>query len=362
MKPTKILSIVFILFFAVSCQNGKKSKTNFKTDTLYEIYNLKVPTFLNKFSPGQWTFSDNNNNTLILNISKSPKNDNNSIENQLRSLISDNSDDMYKNKSFVDSKSLEFNDFKGQLKNYKKNNTSGMFPVMTYFTFAVFTDDKYTITVDAVSLGKNFSEDVLTTIQSIQKVQTKENDSVSKDTISSVEKDTMDALEKTKINLKQLEQQGYQVFAKDDFAVKCNCTIKINSIAIKMAKEQGNPYPLSSYVCAENEDSFEKGVIYNIQISDMTKDFNSLPQGSSEIFINQYLDKYTDNLTANGISNIQKEFNGLKSIQYTFEQNGLPAKALIFMKNKKSYLLQVSTRDDLNLKYKNLTESFTFIN
>ena len=166
----------------------------------------------------------------------------------------------------------------------------------------------------------------------------------------------------SKLDLISLKKQGYQIFSKDNFVIKCNSKLKINSEALRLAKEKGMNFIVSSYVGSENENSEKIGVIYTIQISDLSSQYKNIPQSKQNEFTIKYLDSYCSSLKANNMSYSRPTFNGLNSVEYTFLQNGvLPSKAIIFIKDKKAYLLQVGTRKDLSKKYASLKNSFKFI-
>ena len=164
------------------------------------------------------------------------------------------------------------------------------------------------------------------------------------------------------LDLASLKNQGYQIFNKDNFVIKCNSKLKINTVLIKMAKEKGYKYPISSYIATENKDSYDKAVIYTVQITDISSDYKNISANKQSDFTIKYLDSYCSSLKANNMIYSRLSFSGLSSVEYSFLENGtLPSKAIIFIKDKKAYLLQVGTRKDLSKKYASLKNSFKFI-
>lgn len=164
------------------------------------------------------------------------------------------------------------------------------------------------------------------------------------------------------LDLINLKKQGYQIFNKDNFVIKCNSKLKINSEALRMAKEKGMNFIVSSYIGSENKNSEKIGVIYIIQISDISSQYKNIPQSKQNEFTIKYLDSYCSNLKANNMSYSRPNFNGLNSVEYTYLDNGvLPSKAIVFIKDKKAFLLQVGTRKDLSKKYASIKNSFKFI-
>lgn len=120
-------------------------------------------------------------------------------------------------------------------------------------------------------------------------------------------------------------------------------------------------YPVTAYVCMENEESYERGVLNHINIYDLASEYREIPANGHAYFDTQYLKTYKDGLSQAGIKYKETKFNGVNAVEYEFNQNGLPTKAIMFVKNQKSYLLQVSTRNGLVSKYNNLKLSFRSI-
>lgn len=164
------------------------------------------------------------------------------------------------------------------------------------------------------------------------------------------------------LDLVSLKNQGYQIFNKDNFVIKCNSKLKINSEALRLAKENGINFILSSYIGSENDNSESSGVIYNIQISDISSQYKNIQIGKHNAITLNYLDSYCSSLKANNMSFSRPSFNGLNAVEYYFLQNGvLPTKSIIFIKDKKAYMLQVGTRKNLSKKYTDFKNSFKFI-
>lgn len=157
-------------------------------------------------------------------------------------------------------------------------------------------------------------------------------------------------------------QETYQTFPKAGFKVKCGCKLYTNSTFIQMAQQQGTTNIIAAYICSENEDSPETGVITNINVMDESKSFKNVKTSDYTYFEKKALEKYAVNLKNAGMSYSYTTFQGVSAIEYTFDQGGtLPTKAIVFYKNKKSYLLQVATRKNLTAKYNKLKNSFIIL-
>jgi hypothetical protein len=156
-------------------------------------------------------------------------------------------------------------------------------------------------------------------------------------------------------------QANIQIFNNAGFKIKCKCRLSVNSHFIQAAKQQGQNNIVSAYICAENEDNPDLGSVTNINIYDESNSYVKISPSSYAYFEKEYLKSYANNLTSDGFSNRYILYKGVNALEYTFDQMGLPTKAIMFLKNKKSYLIQVGSRKDLVLKFNSLKNSFEFL-
>lgn len=156
-------------------------------------------------------------------------------------------------------------------------------------------------------------------------------------------------------------QDSYQTFTSAGFKVKCDCSLYVNTTFIQMAKQQGMTNILAAYICAENEDNPDLGVINNINIYDESKSYKYIQPSGYASFERKYLEQYVSNLKNAGIDYNYITYQGVSAVEYTFDQLGLPTKAIIFLKDKKSYLIQVGSRIGLTTKYNKLKTSFVLL-
>ncbi len=170
---------------------------------------------------------------------------------------------------------------------------------------------------------------------------------------------------KINLSLKKIEElksKGFQVFIKDNFAIKTKCELKEDLMLESASKAASNEYPFSAYIGAENEESFEAGVIINVTITDFTQDLTKMTNEDQKYFEETYLNSYFDNMQKANTKNLQKcTFLNTNSIEYNIEMNEMPYKAIIFIKNKKSYFLQVGSRKDLEVNYQRIKEGFVIL-
>lgn len=156
-------------------------------------------------------------------------------------------------------------------------------------------------------------------------------------------------------------QAGYQTFPSAGFKVKCGCKLYVNSTFIQMAKQQGEMGIIGAYICAENEDNPDIAVIVNINVYDESPSYKSISTTGYALFEKKYLDQYAKNLSSSGIQYNYTTYKGVSALEYTYDQNGTPTKAIMFLNGKKSYLLQTATRKGLTTKYTALKNSFEIL-
>lgn len=157
-------------------------------------------------------------------------------------------------------------------------------------------------------------------------------------------------------------QENYQSFTTAGFKVKCGCKFYSNTTFIQASKQQGANNIIGAYICGENEESAETGVINNINIYDESRTYKNIAPANYAYFEKKTLEQYAVNLKNAGVSYSYTTFQGVSALEYTFDQGRtLPTKAIVFYKNKKSYLLQVATRKNLSAKYNKLKVSFVIL-
>lgn len=160
---------------------------------------------------------------------------------------------------------------------------------------------------------------------------------------------------------KIIAQNKIQEFLQSGFKVNCGCELKENTIFIAAAKQNGINNILAAYICGENSDDPNTGVANNINISDISSNYIKINPSFYGYFEKKSLEAYAKNLQNVGIVYNYISFNGISALEYTFDQMDLPTKALFFIKNKKTYLIQAGTRKNLQLKYSLLKNSFKII-
>lgn len=158
-----------------------------------------------------------------------------------------------------------------------------------------------------------------------------------------------------------IAQERTQILSNGKFKVKCDCVLKINTLFIQMAKQRGSDNIIAAYICAENENTPETGVINNINIYDESASYRNISPSYYNYFDKKSLEVYAKNLKDAGIEYNYTTYKGVAALEYSFEQQGLPTKAIFFLKDKKSFLIQVGTRVNLISKFNLLKYSFDLL-
>ena len=122
-----------------------------------------------------------------------------------------------------------------------------------------------------------------------------------------------------------------------------------------------NKSVIGAYICPENEENPEYGVINNINVYDEADSYAKISPSGYAYFEKKYLEEYASQLAASSITYKYSIYKGVTALEYSFDQMGLPTKAIIFLKNKKSYLIQVGSRYNLTSKFNSLKSSFDFL-
>ncbi|WP_234109947.1 hypothetical protein [Chryseobacterium sp. R2A-55] len=139
-----------------------------------------------------------------------------------------------------------------------------------------------------------------------------------------------------------------QKFPKLDFQISTPCSLYENTSFKQLAK--GQVSIVESLVCASSRNDSANASIYNINIY--------RESGGAKEFIYDYAAK----LQGAGISYQRVVVDGIPMLEYTIIQNGVRAKALVFYRYDKSYLLQVTSRSNLSEKFNLMKKSFKKLN
>lgn len=337
-----ILIFVASITVLLSCNQNDVSETTFKEEKLYDAYSIKIPTALSKEGEGIWNSSSDEKQIIQLQVTVNSLNGL-SLDDILNNLANADKREVSQNKSLIKKEAIEVNGLQGLYSVYEKDHNKGVIPVLSHYTFAVLQDGSDVIGISSFSFGKDYTREVLASIKSIKK----ENAG-----------NTIPKSSEPKIDLNKMKKQGFQIFESDNFIVKCNCKLKTNSDFLEKIKEQGSQYPASAYICSKDERNYDKGTIVNINIYDLSKDYITLSEAKYNVFNEEFINSYATQLKSNNINFKREKFHDVEALRYEFNQMGLPTKALFFVKNKKSYLIQVASRSNLANQFSSIVNSF----
>lgn len=165
----------------------------------------------------------------------------------------------------------------------------------------------------------------------------------------------------TLISFSALSQNIPQVFPRAGFKVTCGCELRVNNQFIEATRQNNINNIFAAYICAENSEDATIGVVNNINISDLSSDYAKINPAYYKNFEKKSLEAYANNLLKLGIGYNYKTYKGIQALEYSFDQMSLPTKALFFINNKKSYLIQTGTRNNLNQKFNLMATTFQFL-
>jgi hypothetical protein len=155
--------------------------------------------------------------------------------------------------------------------------------------------------------------------------------------------------------------QLQQTFQKDKFKISCPCKLYAKNLHLKSLDNINLNYPKTSYVCLANENSYDLETNYTIIVYDLSQEYTEKYIDNyyfEERFLFGFENKFVGNLT----TCYAKSFHDAKAIQYVVSYVSWPSKALVFILNKKAYILQVGSRDKLDQKFQAFTSSFSVLN
>lgn len=161
-----ILLGVFILLFG--CFPKQVKETKFKEYVIYNDYKIKLPDDFTKKSVGFWQSQKKDMNIKNIEIQIQYKNIYN-LESAVKELSNRDKRDISSNKDFIKNEPFNKNGMKGIISYYKKDNSKGIIPVITYFVFAVIQDNETIIEFSSLSMPYDFQDNMRTSIYSIDK-------------------------------------------------------------------------------------------------------------------------------------------------------------------------------------------------
>jgi hypothetical protein len=156
---------------------------------------------------------------------------------------------------------------------------------------------------------------------------------------------------------------NYQIFPSAGFKIKCPCELKVDPSLIQSSEVQDKKRIIGAYACAvaKIENNPEDFAIFRIWIIDESSSYFEVSYKDSSDVENKLFEQVVNNFAANEFVYDYVTYKGVKAIQYSSIQNEIKAKGILFFKNKKRYLLQVSSNYDLTSKFDALKNSFEIL-
>lgn len=139
-----------------------------------------------------------------------------------------------------------------------------------------------------------------------------------------------------------------QKFPNLDFQIATPCNLYEDATFKKLAKNTANVK--EAFICSSEVNNASKASIYNIIVY------------NDEVGAKTFITSYAINLKKAGIRYNTLVIDGIPALEYTFIQNGIPTKAMVFYRYGKSYLFQISSRSLLDEKFSKLKNSFKKLN
>jgi hypothetical protein len=151
-----------------------------------------------------------------------------------------------------------------------------------------------------------------------------------------------------------------QIVKEAGFKITAPCILYSHDYFIKEVEKQGAKV-IGAYICADDENDYYNSSLVNVVVYDMADMYYGLKPENYVINDNKFLNEYSESLEASGIGYKRIQYMGVNALEYTFNQMDMPTKAIVFWKNKKSYLIQIGSRSNFSAKFNTLKSSFALI-
>lgn len=349
-KTRQIITILCTTIF-LACGN-RQASPNFKDEKIFDAYSIKIPAVTTKQNEGVWLYNSDQDHELLLIETNTIKAEGKSISIHLDNFINEiKAKDPDGNKVLIKKDTFKLNNIKGASAYFEQDNSTGAFPVMTYYVVSILQDGDDIIKINAVTTDKGDIKNIETTIHSISKISPDSTKNISV------------VHPREELNIEKIKQEGYKVFEKENFAIKCPAELKLNTDLVKQQKAQGNPLPIYSYQGAINPNNPNTAVMYGIDIIDLSIEYNKLPVSKHNQYTIDYLKYYAENYANRVGASYTYAKDKFNSVDYCYMQTTqpFPFKAMFFINDKKIYTIMVGSNNELDKKYNEFKNSFKFL-
>lgn len=331
---TKYFTAILIIVLFSSCD--QKRNTKFEKFDFGNRYSIDLPDKYNKTNETTWQAGDHTYFTI-----KVGQIGNSDLNDELNNYIaSRNTDDLFDNSKLIRTEEFEQNGFNGIISYYEedlKKQGAGIVTLTSYGVFAIVRNDIEQFTINSMALSDNNFIQIGKSIKSIER-----------------EEKTLNIPIANKFDKNKAIEDGYQIFQKDGFMVKCDGEIKLDRLRIQQMKQNGMDNSRPYHV-------FHNGTDYNINVSY----FDSVLAGQTEQEIIDYnkndLDYYQTKFDEMSIKNNRGKYKDFDAVYYENTQNGRTTKAVFFHHQMKSYMLQVTDDNNVDKKFEDFIKTFEII-
>ena len=310
MKKMLLVIIGLIVIIFTSCADHRKYVTYECRDSLCSID-----------IPDSYTFQKGDNNLMVW------KDNDNFINVRVNCVAGKN-----EFKSFVDHNARNLPDkFKVELEDDSNDSVRHF----TVHTNAFYTEDIYfyiegeadTYIIEVTGEGMKTAQKIASSFIEVKELPTKK-----------------------KTNDKK-------IFKKEGFAINKEYNLLIYTAYVNQMEKQDlpdKPKLIGAYYDLKNKENPNIVTLFNVNVFDIS---NQPTEGR--------LDAYIEQLNAAGIENKKMKFENYDGVVYSYEQNMgsdyVPSKALYVIRDNKYYLINVTTKNNINLQFDKFLKSITFI-
>lgn len=329
-----IISGLALIILMISCE--KKTPTKFVETPLSKNYSIEIPIKFKKFRENSWKLPEHTYLDIVV------ANDTASnLEDELKGYVNYySSQEMYKGQIFVKKEKFEINGFKGLISYYEKDNKGkrlGLINLKSYIVYAVIQDTTNRILLNSISLSNNINDDLSKSIKSIKLK-------------SALVSNTRNDFDETKA-----QKEGFQVFKNENFIIKCKGKILLDKLRVEQIEQNGlsnNSKPFHVFI---------KGVDYNINVSDLSSVLAG--QNKEELIKHnkEDLTYYQTKFDEMAIKNQRGKFKNIDAVYYQNSQDDKQSKAVYFHHKMKSYMLQVTSKQNTDKLFNEFINSFEII-
>lgn len=153
----------------------------------------------------------------------------------------------------------------------------------------------------------------------------------------------------------------YQEFETSGFSIECDCILEADRRFAESLKEQEVENFISAYQCLSFKEDPDKGTFFSINVFDES-DFVSQFAAQADVFPffaeKIYLHRFTEDLSDTDTDFINVFFMDLPAVEYKQILDEVTSKSIVFLLNKKSYLITVASNTDLDAKFTKFIETF----